>query len=107
MTSSLPLKSIFLGILSKFFQISAFYTTKTRKLPHRIMVEIIHNTPDIFLNQIFPKIFQNFGPMMSSFSQNLLKFAKKVLFGSENGWFLGFRAKIVQDFGKLYYKKIP
>ena len=85
MTTSLPLKSIFLGILSKFLQISAFYTTKTWKLPHKKMVEIIHNTPNIILNQIFPKIFQNFGPMMSSLPQNLLKSAKKVLFGSEGG----------------------
>ena len=55
------------------------------------MVEIIHNTPDIFLNQIFLKIFQNFGPMMSSLPQNLLKFAKKVLLGVKMGdfWDLG------------------
>ena len=59
----------------QFLQISAFYSTITRKLPHKTMVEIVHSIQEIILKQIFPKIFHSFGSMMSSLSQNLQKFA--------------------------------
>ena len=45
-------KTALLGIFSKFFQISAFFTLK-RKLYHEIMVEIVHSILKIILNQFY------------------------------------------------------
>ena len=47
----------------QILQISAFfYSTINWKLSHKIMVEIIHKTQDIFLKQIFSQNFSLFSP---------------------------------------------
>ena len=62
MTLSLLPKKHFLSILGKFLQITTFYSTKTWKLSHKTMVEIVHNTQGIILKQNFFHNFSLFWP---------------------------------------------
>ena len=64
-TSFWPPKQHFLSILDKFWQISAFYSTVTSKLPPYHKGDCLYNTQEVILKQFFPKIFHHFGPMTS------------------------------------------
>ena len=55
LTSSWPPKQYFLIILSNFSQISAFFLSITWRVPHKTIVEIVHDTLEILRNIFFPK----------------------------------------------------
>ena len=56
-TSFWPPKQHFLSILDQFWQISAFYSTVTSKLPPYHKGDCLYNTQEVILKQFFPKFF--------------------------------------------------